>query len=470
MSYKQQAEFSFAYWPFSVKLLWAPIVDSCFISSFGRRKTWLVPVQYLIGVTMMVLSYKVDYYLGDGSEGSEPNVTILTAMFFFLNFLAATQDIAVDGWALTMLQRHNVGYASTCNSVGQTAGYFLGYVFFMGLESYGLVTLASFLQFWAVVFMIATTLVAVLKSETDSDNENSDEPDLGLVETYKLLLDIIRLKVMPVTIVMLLTAKIGFAAADSVSSLKLIEAGVPKDKLAMLAIPMMPLQIILPWIISRYTAGPRPMDVFVKAIPARLVLCLVMAAVVYITPTFKLEDGSFPVTFYGLLITVYGIYQVKKKPRLRNILELCLHQVALYSMFVSIMAFFAKVSDPAVGGTYMTLLNTLTNLGGNWPSTLALWMVDPLTRKQCTATGHNTTLSAAQLADNTCADTSQVDTCTGAGATCDTTIDGYYVECGICFVVGMAWLVLWGYRTINRLTEAPDQEWRVVNVSPDKRK
>merc|ERR1712012_1067846 len=188
VSYKQQAEFSFAYWPFSVKLLWAPIVDSCFISSFGRRKTWLVPVQYLIGVTMMVLSYNVDYYLGDGSEGSEPNVTILTAMFFFLNFLAATQDIAVDGWALTMLQRHNVGYASTCNSVGQTAGYFLGYVFFMGLESYGLVTLASFLQFWAVVFMIATTLVAVLKSETDSDNENSDEPDLGLVETYKLLL------------------------------------------------------------------------------------------------------------------------------------------------------------------------------------------------------------------------------------------------------------------------------------------
>ena len=43
-------------------------------------------------------------------------------MFFFLNFLAATQDIAVDGWALTMLKRQNVGYASTCNSVGQTAG------------------------------------------------------------------------------------------------------------------------------------------------------------------------------------------------------------------------------------------------------------------------------------------------------------------------------------------------------------
>jgi len=31
--------------------------------------------------------------------------------------------------------RSNVGHASTCNSVGQTAGYFLGYVLFMALES-----------------------------------------------------------------------------------------------------------------------------------------------------------------------------------------------------------------------------------------------------------------------------------------------------------------------------------------------
>lgn len=52
-------------------------------------------------------------------------------------------------------------------------------------------------------------------------------------------------------------------------------------------------------------------------------------------------------------------------------------------MFVASMAFFAKVSDPAVGGTYMTFLNTLCNLGGNWPATAALWFVDALTIRQC---------------------------------------------------------------------------------------
>ena len=49
VNYKEQAIFSFVYWPFSIKLLWAPIVDALFVTSIGRRKTWLVPVQYLIG-------------------------------------------------------------------------------------------------------------------------------------------------------------------------------------------------------------------------------------------------------------------------------------------------------------------------------------------------------------------------------------------------------------------------------------
>ena len=47
------------------------------------------------------------------------------------------------------------------------------------------------------------------------------------------------------------------------------------------------------------------------------------------------------------------------------------------------MAFFARISDPAVGGTYMTFLNTLCNLGGNWPATAALYFVDALTFRQC---------------------------------------------------------------------------------------
>ena len=54
-------------------------------------------------------------------ETSTPDIWNITASFFILNFCAATQDIAVDGWALTMLSKKNVGLASTCNSVGQVS-------------------------------------------------------------------------------------------------------------------------------------------------------------------------------------------------------------------------------------------------------------------------------------------------------------------------------------------------------------
>lgn len=134
VSYKDQAYFSFVFWPFSLKLLWAPLVDSVYVKRFGRRKSWLIPTQYLLGLFMLGLSFTVDSLLQTSGPGG-PSVISLTAVFFILAFLAATQDIAVDGWALTMLSRENVGYASTCNSVGQTAGYFLGNVLFLALES-----------------------------------------------------------------------------------------------------------------------------------------------------------------------------------------------------------------------------------------------------------------------------------------------------------------------------------------------
>jgi len=56
VAYKDQATFSLVFWPFSMKLLWAPIVDTVYFSRFGRRKSWVVPVQYLIGTCLLILS------------------------------------------------------------------------------------------------------------------------------------------------------------------------------------------------------------------------------------------------------------------------------------------------------------------------------------------------------------------------------------------------------------------------------
>jgi PAT family acetyl-CoA transporter-like MFS transporter 1 len=49
------------------------------------------------------------------------------------------------------------------------------------------------------------------------------------------------------------------------SYLKLIEAGVPKETLGLLAVPLAPLQIILPFIISRMLSGKEPFKYYTSS-------------------------------------------------------------------------------------------------------------------------------------------------------------------------------------------------------------
>jgi len=427
ISYKAQALFSLVFWPFSLKLLWAPIVDGYYSKKFGRRKSWMLPSQYFIGFMMLYLSFNIENLI----SGS---ILKLTICCFILNFGAATQDIAVDGWCLTMLSKQNVGWASTCNTVGQTAGYFLGNTVFLALESkefsnnwirhflnfdpqdYGVVTLPRFLYFWGIIFIIVTTLIGLFKSEKQ-DNDSD-----GVVETYLTLSKILKKKIVITFIIFTLTSRIGLCAVDSITSLKLIEKGIPKENLALMAIPLTPIQIILPLIISKYTAGPKPMNVWISAYIPRLIFGLLLAYSVYYIDMLPISQvQNLPGSFYILLIITFVA-----------------SQIPVYATFVSIMAFNAKVSDPEIGGTYMTLLNTVTNLGGNWPSTVALSFVDKLSTFNCI----NDDGKVAKLPENVSSwdDKNLQNVCIESGNKFETIFDGYYIEVIVTTILGFIWL------------------------------
>lgn len=53
------------------------------------------------------------------------------------------------------------------------------------------------------------------------------------------------------------------------------------------------------------------------------------------------------------------------------------------------MAFFSRISDPRIGGTYMTLLNTVRNLAQAIPNLALLKTVDILTFKMCSNNDQN---------------------------------------------------------------------------------
>lgn len=147
----------------------------------------------------------------------------------------------------------------------------------------------------------------------------------------------------------------------------------------------------------------------------------------HFTKHIKQADGSFPIYYYVMLLIVYAVHQVNDYSMCRhNNYAIVGDQVTVFSIYVALMAFHAKKSDPAIGGTYMTLLNTVTNLGGNWPATLSLWMVEHLDIKNNGIT----------------------------------TIDGYYVETLICVLIGFVWLTVYGRSRISKLQSLPASAWK----------
>lgn len=302
------------------------------------------------------------------------------------------------------------------------------------------------IPFRGITFLVTTTLVAIFKKEKEETHEQGgDHPEYGIVESYSMLWKIVKMKPVLQLAAILLTVKVSFAACDAVTSLKLVDNGIPRDKLALLAIPMVPLQILLPLLISKHTTGKFPMNLYIKAIPLRLLLTLGIATLVWATPLIVQGRHDIPIYFYVLILVIYSLYQI-----------------FLYAMFCAAMAFFAKISDPRVGGTYMTLLNTLCNLGSNWPNTFFLWLTEIITWKSCVADGSQNDFSAAQLNNNTCVSKVEIEDCHKVGGQCRIDIDGYYIEIILCLIYGILWYKF-SKTKINQLQKLPIKSWHVFH-------
>lgn len=69
---------------------------------------------------------------------------------------------------------------------------------------------ADFLFFWGIVFLVSTTLVAIIKKENNLSGERRrvHEETQGVMETYRLLLSIIKMPTVFTFCGLLLTAKV----------------------------------------------------------------------------------------------------------------------------------------------------------------------------------------------------------------------------------------------------------------------
>ncbi|KAG7090807.1 hypothetical protein E1B28_009891 [Marasmius oreades] len=440
LSYSQLATFALSGYPYSLKLLWSPIVDSVFLPSIGRRKSWIIPMQLIVGTLMLYIAVNVPRLMEDPSN----HVYELTSVFTSLVFISATQDIAVDGWALTLLSHENLSYASTCQTLGLNTGYFASFTVFLALnsvefcEKWGIphLTLSAYLKFCSIICFVVTFWLIFFKKE---DKEPVTETDMSIKAVYKTIWSICKLKHIQSLIIMHCFAKLGFAANEAATSLKMVEKGFKREDLALAVLIDFPFQLFGGYLAARWSRGDRPLQPWVIAFWPRLGFCLLGTLIVYWFPTPPISTSFF---VFLISYTVFSSFSSTVQ-------------------FVGISAFHTRVSDPVIGGTYMTLLNTFSNLGGTWPKWFILNGVDVFSVATCHLT--QSSLDIALEATECVSDHGKA-VCQGLGGTCVTETDGYYMVSGFCLVFGVAFLMMYIIPTARKLQELPTSVWRVKMV------
>lgn len=344
LSYGQIGIFSLAIYPYSLKLLWSPIVDAIWSRRFGRRKSWITPIQTISGLTMIYLGKSIDDMMDAAGNNDGDGVWGFTSWWFLLVFLCATQDIAVDGWALTLLSPQNISYASTAQTVGLTAGSFLSHTVFLAFNApdftnrwfrtspkdYGLMTLGGYLEFWGWTYLLVTLGLAILKREEKTKDRE------GIVEVYQSMLGVLKLRNILTLIVIHLMSKIGFVTNESVTNLKLLDKEFGQANLALVVLIDFPFEISLGYYAGKWSTQYTPLRLWCWAFAARLAAAVVAQLVVMIYP-------DNPVPFWYLLLVIAS-----------HVFTTFMNTI----MFVASAAFHARIADPVIGGTYMTLLAT----------------------------------------------------------------------------------------------------------------
>jgi MFS family permease len=148
--------------PWLLKPLWAPFVDRYASARFGRRRSWIVPLQAALASTCLGLAF----------IPAEALLWFL-ALITLTNLFAATMDIAVDGLAVDMLDPEELGWGNIAQVVAYKLGMLLGG---------GILLCASQWIGWRGLFqgmsalIFAAFLITLWWREGVPDHARADEP------------------------------------------------------------------------------------------------------------------------------------------------------------------------------------------------------------------------------------------------------------------------------------------------------
>jgi len=128
-TYDDQAFFSLTLYPFIVKIVQAPFIDTYYVKWLGKCKTYIISSFLVITV---VLFFLAPY----GDEIIQPkNVKPLTFLWMGVNVICIFSQIAGEMWIVKIFSEAEKGKGTIMFDIGMKVGAFVGYNLFIPLNS-----------------------------------------------------------------------------------------------------------------------------------------------------------------------------------------------------------------------------------------------------------------------------------------------------------------------------------------------
>ncbi|MEM8931178.1 MAG: MFS transporter [Acidobacteriota bacterium] len=202
--------------PWMFKVVWGPAVDRWGSARFGRRRSWILPLQVGLALSCAAAAF---------SEPGE-NLRTLLALVLLMNLFASAMDVAVDGLAIDLLDVEELGYGN----ITQVVGYKIGM-----LAGGGLLVWASDHIGWRGLFLAMAALVLLAMAATAAFREpgrmaiDDVEPTRarvsGLGEILRTLGRVLRQPGTAWLLIFIATYKLGETLADAMFRPFLFDVG-----------------------------------------------------------------------------------------------------------------------------------------------------------------------------------------------------------------------------------------------------
>jgi RhtX/FptX family siderophore transporter len=149
--------------PWAFKFLWAPLLDRYYSVKFGKRKSWLIPLQILILICLMII-YNIS---------PNQHAELLFGIIIALLICAATHYLATSAFILEQVNSDQLRFGNYAQVVGTALGSFTGGgLFLIAYPQLGWQNSVLTLVIVNLILLVIQSLVQERAAQIEENKEN----------------------------------------------------------------------------------------------------------------------------------------------------------------------------------------------------------------------------------------------------------------------------------------------------------